>query len=134
MLETRPELTARLNDDLVGWLTTVTESGQPQSSVVWFLRDDDDLLVYSKPDATKLHNISANQKVAFNLRTDAVGDSMTTFEGTAELVESPTPPHRDPAYLAKYQGQIERLGWTPEQFSDDYSALIRIAINRVRSW
>ena len=50
------------------------------------------------------------------------------------MVESPIPPHRDPAYLAKYQGQIERLGWTPEQFSDDYSALIRIAINRVRSW
>jgi PPOX class probable F420-dependent enzyme len=134
VLENRPELARSLDEDLVGWLTTVTESGQPQSSVVWFLRDGDDLLVYSKPDATKLANIAANPKVAFNLRTDALGDSMTTFEGIATVVESPTPPHRDRAYLAKYQGQIERLGWTPEQFSDDYSALIRIAINRVRSW
>jgi PPOX class probable F420-dependent enzyme len=134
MFETRPELAGSLSEDLVGWLTTVTESGQPQSSVVWFLRDGDDLLVYSKPDATKLHNISANQKVAFNLRTDALGDSMTTFEGTATVVDSPIPPHQHPAYYAKYQGQIERLGWTPEQFSNDYSALIRIAIDRVRSW
>ena len=134
MLETKPELIARLDEDLVGWLTTVTDSGQPQSSVVWFLRDGDDLLVYSKPAATKMRNISANQKVAFNLRTDEMGDSMTTFEGTAAAVDSPTPPHQHPAYFDKYREQISRFGWTPEQFSDDYSALICISINRVRSW
>lgn len=134
MLETRPELAGSLDEDLVGWLTTVTESGQPQSSVVWFLRDGDDLLVYSKPGAPKMRNISANDKVAFNLRTDRMGDSMATFEGTATVIDSPTPPHRQPAYFAKYQDQIKRLGWTPEQFSDDYSALVRITINRIRSW
>ena len=134
MLESRPELTARLDDELVGWLTTVTPDGQPQASVVWFLRDGDDLLVYSKPDATKLHNIALHPRVAFNLRGDELGDMVATFEGTAEVVESPTPPHRDPAYLDKYRDQIKRLGWTPGQFADAYSALIRIAINRVRSW
>jgi PPOX class probable F420-dependent enzyme len=134
VLENPPELTRSLDEDLVGWLTTVTESGQPQSSVVWFLREGDDLLVYSKPDATKMRNISANQQVAFNLRTDQMGDSMTTLEGTATLVDSPTPPHQNPAYFAKYQDQIKRLGWTPEQFSADYSALIQIAVNRIRSW
>ena len=134
MLENRPELVGTLDQDLVGWLTTVSPDGQPQSSVVWFLRDGDDLLVYSKPDATKLANIAVNPKVAFSLRGDEVGDTMATFEGTATVVESPTPPHRDPAYFAKYQGQIERLGWTPDQFSDDYAALIRITIHRIRSW
>ena len=134
MLHDRPELTTRLDDDLVGWLTTVTESGQPQSSVVWFLRDGDNLLVYSKPDATKLANITVNPKVAFNLRGDELGDTLATFEGTAEVVESPTPPHRDPAYLDKYRGEISRLGWVPDQFANDYSALIRITIDRIRSW
>jgi PPOX class probable F420-dependent enzyme len=134
VLENRAELARSMDEDLVGWLTTVTKSGQPQSSVVWFLRDGEDLLVYSKPDATKMRNISDNQKVAFNLRTDEMGDSMTTLEGIATVIESPTPPHQLPAYFAKYQDQIKRLGWTPEQFSDEYSALIRIAINRIRSW
>jgi PPOX class probable F420-dependent enzyme len=134
MFENRPEIATQMDDDLVGWLTTVTESGQPQSSVVWFLRDGDDLLVYSKPDATKLANIAVNPRVAFNLRGDELGDTMATFEGTAEAVESPTPPHRDPAYLDKYREQISRLGWTPQQFADDYSALIRITIDRIRSW
>lgn len=123
-----------MDDELVGWLTTVTESGQPQSSVVWFLRDGGDLLIYSKPDATKLANIAVNPRVAFNLRGDELGDTMATFEGTAEVVDPPTPPHQHAAYFAKYQDQIKRLGWTPEQFSDDYSALIRTTINRIRSW
>ncbi len=134
MLANRRRLAAQLDDELVGWLTTVSPDGQPQSSVVWFLRDGDDLLVYSKPDAGKLRNIVANPNVAFNLRGDELGDSMATFEATASMVDSPTPPHQDPAYLAKYREQISRLGWTPEHFSDDYSALIRITIHRIRSW
>jgi PPOX class probable F420-dependent enzyme len=134
MLETRPELTAQLDNDLVGWLTTVTPDGQPQSSVVWFLREGDDLLIYSKPDATKLTNIAANPKVAFNLRGDVVADTVATFEATASVVDSPTPPHRDLAYLTKYREEISRLGWTPEQFSDDYSALLRVRVHRIRSW
>jgi PPOX class probable F420-dependent enzyme len=134
MLENRPELAGRLDEDLVGWLTTVAPSGQPQSSVVWYLRNGDELLIYSKPDATKLANISANPKVAFNLRGDLEGDTMATFEATATIVDSPIPPHEDAAYLAKYRGQIERLGWTLEGFAGDYSALIRLHIDRVRAW
>lgn len=134
MLENRPELAGRLDEDLVGWLTTVTPSGQPQSSVVWYLRDGDDLLIYSKPDATKLANIAGNPKVAFNLRGDIEGDIVATFEATATVVDQPTPPHRDVAYLAKYRGQIERLGWTLEGFAGDYSALIRLHLDRVRAW
>lgn len=134
MLETRPELIAQMEDELVGWLTTVTPDGQPQSSVVWFLRDGGDLLIYSKLDASKLSNIAANPKVAFNLRGDERGDAVTTFEATASVVDSPTPPGQNPAYLTKYGEEISRLGWTPEQFSDDYSALIRISVHRIRSW
>ncbi len=134
MIETRPELAARMDQELVGWLTTVSPTGQPQSSVVWFLRDGDDLLVYSQPDATKMSNISANQKIAFALRTDELGDSMATFEGTATVVDSPTSLNQEPAYLAKYQDQMERLEGTPEEFAAEYSALIRISIERVRSF
>ena len=97
-----------MDDELVGWLTTVTPDGQPQSSVVWFLRDGADLLIYSKPDATKLANIAVNPKVAFNLRGDEVGDAMATFEGTAEVVDSPTPPHQHAAYSRQVPGTDQR--------------------------
>jgi PPOX class probable F420-dependent enzyme len=132
VLENRPELARRLDEDLVGWLTTVTPSGQPQSSVVWFLRVADDLLVYSQPGVTKLANIAANPKVSFNLRGDPQGDMVATFEGTASILDEATPAHEDPAYLDKYGSEITRIGWTPEEFASDYSALIRIHLTRAR--
>jgi PPOX class probable F420-dependent enzyme len=134
MFQTRPELAAELDQENVGWLTTVSKGGQPQSSVVWFLRVGDDLLIYSQAKAGKLSNIAANPQVAFNLRGDAEGDRVATFEGTATIDRSPTPAHEDPRYLAKYEGEIERLGWTPPQFAADYPVLIRLDIDRIRSW
>jgi PPOX class probable F420-dependent enzyme len=134
MFQTRPELAAEFDQENVGWLTTVSPGGQPQSSVVWFLHVGDDLLIYSQGRAAKLNNLAANPKVALNLRGDAEGDRVATFEGTATIDRSPTPAHEDPRYLAKYEGEIVRLGWTPPQFAADYSVLIRLHIDRIRSW
>ena len=134
MFHTRPELAADLDQENVGWLTTVSSSGQPQSSVVWFLRDGEDLLIYSQAKTAKLNNIAANPKIAFNLRGDTHGDKVASFEGTAAIDRSPTPAHEVPAYLDKYEGEIRRLGWTPAEFATDYSVLIQVAIDRIRSW
>ena len=134
MFQTRPELAAELDQENVGWLTTVSSGGQPQTSVVWFLRVGDDLLIYSQAKAAKLGNIAANPQVAFNLRGDAEGDRVATFEGTATIDRSPTPAHEVPAYLDKYKGEIRRLGWSPAEFAADYSVLIRIAVDRIQSW
>jgi PPOX class probable F420-dependent enzyme len=134
MFGTRPELVRELDQEYVGWLSTVSPTGQPQSSIVWFLRDHDDLLIYSQAAARKLTNIEANPRVAFSLRGDAQGDRVASFEGTATIDRSPTPAHEVPRYLAKYQGEIVRLGWTPPEFARDYPVLIRLDIERIRSW
>lgn len=134
MFDTRQEVASELNDELVGWLTTVTAKGHPQTSVVWFLRDGDDLLIYSQAKARKLANIEANSHVAFNLRGDPIGDRIATFEATATIDHSPTPAHEVPAYVAKYEGEITRLGWTPAEFAAGYPVLVRLQIDRIRSW
>jgi len=134
MFDIRPEVSQELDNELVGWLTTVSPTGQPQSSVVWFLRVGDDLLIYSQAKVKKLDNIAGNPKVAFNLRGDPEGDRIATFEGTATIDRSPTPAHEVPAYLAKYEGEIRRLGWTPPGFASDYPILVRLVIERIRSW
>jgi len=134
MFDTRPEVASDVDEELVGWLTTVTPTGTPQTSVVWFLRDGDDLLIYSQAAAKKLDNIAANPKVAFNLRGDAHGDKIATMEATASIDHSPIPADEDPRYLAKYEGEIVRLGWTPPEFAAGYPVLIRLRIDRIRSW
>lgn len=133
MLDDRPT-TARLDTDLIGWLTTVDPRGQPQSSAVWFLRVGEELLVFSRADATRLVNLAENPRVAFNLRGDAAGDTIVTIEGAAAVDHgAPTPIDVGP-YMAKYGDEIERLGWTHTGFDEDFPVAIRIRVTRVRAW
>jgi PPOX class probable F420-dependent enzyme len=91
-----PHIAGQLDEELVGWFTTVSPSGQPQSSAVWFLRDGDSLLMYSSDKATRLANIDENPRVAFNLRADARGDVIVTLEGVAGRDPAASPPGEHP--------------------------------------
>jgi PPOX class probable F420-dependent enzyme len=132
MLTSDPKLAAELDRDLIGLLTTVNANGQPQTSPIWFLREGEDVVIYSEPSTGKLRNIAANPRVALALRGDEEGDTVYTLQGAASVDTSLVPADRDPAYLAKYRGQIERLGWTPAVFATRYSVGIRIVVDRVR--
>ena len=133
MLENYPDVVDQLDRDLVGWLTTVNSNLQQQSSPIWYLRVGNDLMVYSKADATRITNLATNTNIAFNLRGDKQGDTIVSLEGVAVIEpDSPTPLHV-PEYLAKYGDEIVRLGWTNETFDGDYSVPIRIEVKRVRN-
>lgn len=129
-----PDVLSWCHTDLVGWLTTVAPDGQPQSSIVWHVVDGDDLVIYSRPDATRLVNLAANPLVAYNLRGDRRGDHMVTLEGRAMIDGSLPSPLGNPTYVAKYRAEILRLGWTPEWYSSTFSTPIRLFVTRIRSW
>ena len=63
----------RLDHEVMGWLTTVTANGRPQSSGVWFVSLDDAIYIQSQREAAKLRNIRANGKVSFHLDGDGAG-------------------------------------------------------------
>jgi PPOX class probable F420-dependent enzyme len=133
MLTNTPLLPEVVDRDLVGFLTAVDVSGQPQTSVVWYVRDGEGIVVYNRPTAPRLKSIASSPRVAFNLRGDLRGRGTVTMEGTA-MVED-LPPAKDfPGYLDKYAREIENLGWTPESFSGDYAVGLRITVTRVRSF
>ncbi|MGB8361828.1 MAG: pyridoxamine 5'-phosphate oxidase family protein, partial [Acidimicrobiia bacterium] len=114
-----------LDREIIGFLTAVNVEGQPQASPVWFLRDGDDIIVYNKRATPRLASVAANPKVSFNLRGDRRASGAVLIEGEAR-VEPDLPPAKDlPGYVDKYGGEIERLGWTPQSFSDDYSVGMR---------
>ena len=123
----------KFDEELVGWLTTVTPEGQPKNSIVWFLRDGDDVLIYSRPGKPKLASIAANPRVAFNLRSDRHGHSVVTIEGAATIEDDPIPAHLIPQYVDKYSESIKANGWTNQSFAEDYSVLIRISVDRLRT-
>ncbi len=124
----------RLRQEIIGWLTTVTRSGQPQSSPVWFAVYDDAIYVQSRPEAAKLANIRAGSKVSFHLDSDGLGGDIVTIDGDAEILDGPPSGLYD-AYFAKYERVIrERLGTTPEKMIEQYNTTIRVAPRRVRAW
>jgi len=124
----------RLQRELIIWLTTVTPTGRPQTSPVWFLWKDGEFLIYSLADTARVRNIRANPHVALNFDGDGVGGAVVTFEGVARIDDAAPPASGMPEYVEKYRDDMAENKWTPEVFSARYSVPIRITPRRVRSW
>ena len=122
----------RLGTELIAWLTTVNAEGQPQSSPVWFLWEDGEIMLCSLATTPRVRNVRANPHVALNLNSNAEGGDIVTFEGEARIVEHELPPATETVYRAKYLDKIHEYGWTWESFRRDYPVVVRIAITRVR--
>lgn len=117
---------ARLERETLIWLTTIDDGGRPQPSLVWFLWEGDEILVYSKPNTQKVANIAARPGVALNFNSNDGGGDMTVIQGTARLVDDVPPPHLHERYIARYRDTIARLNSTPEEFIGPYSQAIKI--------
>ena len=124
----------RLAREVIGWLTTVTASGRPQTSPVWFVVHDDAIYVQSRPQAAKLSNIRANSKVSFHLDSDGAGGDVVTLDADAEILDT-APKELSDVYLEKYERVIrESIRSTPEAMIADYSTTVRLTPRRVRAW
>ena len=124
----------RLDSEQVVWLTTASPSGTPQPSMVWFLRDGDDILVMSQPNTPKVRAIRANPRVALNFNGTESGGNMVVLNGTATLEDHMPEDAVPAAYFEKYGDGITSLGMTPGSFIASYSQPIRIRLDKVRGF
>jgi PPOX class probable F420-dependent enzyme len=131
-VEMKPELLQLIDEAYYVWFSTVRADGMPQPTPVWFIRDGDTFLIYSMPDAQKIHNIRQNPHVALSVTGDSQANRYVVIMGTAEIEENGTPPHLVPAYMQKYAEGVKELGYTPEQFGQGFTTTIRVKVNRVR--
>jgi PPOX class probable F420-dependent enzyme len=130
----RDRVEGRLRSNLMAWLTTVRPDGQPVSVPVWFLlREDETILLYSKPDQAKLRNIAGNAKVSVVLDVTDIGRNVVRLEGTAKQAGDQPAADKNAAYLAKYTERIAALFGTPEQFATLFSAPIIITPTRLHT-
>ena len=122
----------RLETELMAWMTTLDPDGQPQSSPIWFLWRDGEVVVYSHIRAPRNANVESNPRVSFNLNTDPDGEAVVTMEGVARIDLSLPPCSEDAAFQAKHRYMIDRYGWTPEWHAETYPIPIVITPTRWR--
>jgi PPOX class probable F420-dependent enzyme len=134
VFDDKPATLERLDSEPIIWLTTVRSNGQPQTSPVWFLRQGNELLIYSLPDTARVENVRSNPRVALNLDGNGLGGAIVTIEGRARVADELPAASAVPEYVDKYLKFMERNGWTPEVFSSRYSTPILITMQRGRSW
>src|SRR5215472_14948177 len=101
----------RLRSDLIIWLTTVRADGRPHTAAVWFLWDGQTFLIFSMPNQ-KVRNLRHNPNVMLALDDTKGGGDVITVEGTAELIDDPAIAPTLPAYVQKYQQELQAMGET----------------------
>ena len=123
----------RLRDNIIAWLTTVRPSGQPDSVPIWFWWDGDSIVIYSRPDKTKLHNLEQNPRVTLTIDDTKGGGDVIRVEGTARHVPDYPGPNEIPPFAAKYADGIQRIGYgDAKKFGDIYSAAIVVTPTKYR--
>jgi PPOX class probable F420-dependent enzyme len=124
-----------LEQQYVIWLTTIDSKLTPQPRPVWFLWQEDTILIFSQPRAHKVAHIGKHPRVALHFNTDETGEKhVIVFTGQAVLDPHVPAAHQVPAYLEKYNDGIAALDMTPEEFSREYSVAIKIRPTEVRGW
>lgn len=122
----------RLDKELIGWLTTIDPTGQPQASAVWFLWRDGEILVFSGKRARRNDNLAGHRLVSFNLNSDPGGGDIVTMEGEARIDLAAGPATADTAYLAKYRDLLAEYGWTAQYFAAEYPVPVLVRPTRWR--
>ena len=123
----------RLRSDRIGWLTTVAPDGTPQTSPIWFLWHENDILIYSLNSA-RARNIADHPRVSLHLDGNGLGGDIVVIEGTASIDQNAPSSADNPEYLAKYESVMAGNGWSPEWFAERYSVPVRIAVTKYRYW
>lgn len=123
---------AHLRDDPVVWFTTVSPSGRPVPSVVWFAWDGDREVVMFSRETTRVTNIAGNPRVTLNFAGDGNGGDVVVLTGEARIDPDAPPVHETPAYVAKYGERISGMDLTPQQFGRRYHVPVRIRLTGLR--
>jgi len=121
---------ARLETDVIAWLTTVTPEGQPQTFPIWFLWQDGEVLIYGDRRARRNANLAVNPRVGLHLNDDGKGDGIVVLEGEARIDAATPPIPQNPAYLAKYGRLIDELLGSPDEMATIYNVPLRIRPTR----
>jgi PPOX class probable F420-dependent enzyme len=120
------QIDERLRANCILWLGSVRPDGRPHLVYVWFLWDGKRILIFSQPTSQKIRNVRHNPHVSLGLDNTREGEDMVILEGKGELLDDPAVNATLPAYAAKYDSLLKRVGLTAEIMAAVYSQAVLI--------
>lgn len=126
-----PEALAHLDHDEVAWLTTVTDSGAPSPTPIWFLRVGNDIVSFSEPTFRKVHNLRARPAATLHFNSDHAGQDIVVIHATVRLEEG-AGPSSVPGYVEKYAEGLATWGMSVEDY--DATSSVKLIITPRRIW
>ncbi|MEU5695609.1 TIGR03667 family PPOX class F420-dependent oxidoreductase [Actinosynnema sp. NPDC020468] len=123
----------RLTEEKIAWITSVDRNGTPQPAPVWFLWEDDRLIVYTPPTAKRVERLKANPRTSVNL-ADEGGQNVVVLTGTLAVDETVPGVPDNPAYLAKYGKWIDDRFEGAVKFGATYSVAVVFTPEKVRGF
>jgi PPOX class probable F420-dependent enzyme len=122
-----------LRDEVVVWFTTVTPAGAPLPAPVWFIWDGAETVSMYSMDGARVRNLEGNPRVTLNFGGDGGGGDIVVLSGRAAVDEAIGPASGVAPYVEKYGWGFDRIGVTPEEFSERYPVPVRIELTRLRA-
>jgi len=111
---TRDEMFRFLDEEpRIGRLATVTETGEPHVTPVWFRTDGDRILVHTMASLRKARNVAATGRFALTVDTEEWPNRGVTMRGPARTAAGDEVDHRfiedlTVAYLGEEQRSMGR--------------------------
>lgn len=123
----------RLKTERIIWFTTISKRLIPQPRPVWFYWDNEEFLIYSRPNTKKLLHIENYPGVSLHFDGDGMGGNIMVFMGEAQIDLSLPPANEVGKFVEKYLEGFARINMSAEEFSQTYSIPIRVRLTGLRS-
>ncbi|GMA25712.1 hypothetical protein GCM10025864_34710 [Luteimicrobium album] len=125
----------RLPTEVVIWFVSVSPTGRPAPTPVWFWWDGaDEVVIRTQPGTKKLRNVAANPHVALHLNSTADGGRVVVLAGEARVDPDGITDDEKAAILGKYAEAIRGLGTDGEGFIRGYSETVRVTLTGLRGF
>ena len=128
-MELREDVRAFLDERRYGVLATVNASGNPQQTVMWFLREGNDIVMNTLRGRRKDRNILRDPRASLCVEE---GLRYVTLAGTIAMNEDPTAGQSSIAALAtRYEGAAEAARMVEATFGSQHRVTLVLRVDSI---
>jgi len=123
------EVRAFLQEPRFAVLATINKDGTPQLTTMWYLLEDDTIVMNTKVGRTKERNMRRDPRISVCFED---GYSYLTISGTVEMIDDQKTAQNDIYRLAvRYDGEEAAKQQMEEQFSKETRVTLHLKCERI---